>query len=215
MNGMLSRRGFLRQSFVFSALASLGSLPTFAAGLEGKLNPAAKQLLILGDWGYEDFTAQSRVADAMQRYVRERGIKTDALLMLGDNWYGPLPGGAESERWKTQFEEMYPKSVFDCPAYAILGNHDYQRMPESKVAAELEYAKARGTRWTMPSLWYSFQFPANKPLVTVIALDSNMPSENGKWDKGTNFTLKPEQAAEQVAWLKAELEKPRTTPFTI
>jgi tartrate-resistant acid phosphatase type 5 len=49
----------------------------------------------------------------------------------------------------------------------------------------------------------------------VIALDSNMPSENGKWDKGTNFTLKPEQAAEQLAWLKAELEKPRTTPFTI
>ena len=82
---------------------------------------AAKQLLILGDWGYEDFTAQSRVAGAMQRYVHGHGIKTDALLMLGDNWYGPLPGGAESERWKTQFEEMYPKSVFDCPAYAILG----------------------------------------------------------------------------------------------
>ena len=78
----------------------------------------------------------------MQDYVQARGIKTDALLMLGDNWYGPLPGGVKDERWKTQFEEMYPKSVFDCPAYAILGNHDYQRMPESKVDAELEYAKA-------------------------------------------------------------------------
>ena len=215
MNGMLSRRGFLRQSFVFSALASLGSLPTFAAGLEGKLNPAAKQLLILGDWGYEDFTAQSRVAGAMQRYVRGHGIKTDALLMLGDNWYGPLPGGAESERWKTQFEDMYPKSVFECPAYAILGNHDYQRMPESKVDAELEYAKKAGTRWTLPSQWYRFEFPAKKPLVTVIALDSNVPHPEGPQAKGVNFTLTAEQQAEQLGWLKSELEKPLRTPFLI
>jgi hypothetical protein len=212
---MLSRRGFLRQSFVFSALASLGSLPTFAAGLEGKLNPAAKQLLILGDWGYEDFTAQGRVAGAMQRYVRGHAIKTDALLMLGDNWYGPLPGGAESERWKTQFEDMYPKSVFDCPAYAILGNHDYQRMPESKVDAELEYAKKAGTRWTLPSQWYRFEFPAKKPLVTVIALDSNVPHPEGPQAKGVNFTLTAEQQAEQLAWLKSELEKPLRTPFLI
>ncbi|MEI9980090.1 MAG: metallophosphoesterase [Edaphobacter sp.] len=209
----ISRRRFLRQSFAFSALASLGGVPALA---KAKTSGAAgSRLLMVGDWGYEDFTAQSRVAQAMQSYVREQGLKIEALLMLGDNWYGPLPGGVKDKRWQTQFEEMYPKSVFDCPAYAIPGNHDYQRMPESKVAAELEYAKQPGTRWTMPSLWYSFQFPAKRPLMTVIALDSNMPSEDGKWDKGANFTLNPEQAAEQVAWLKAELEKPRTTPFTI
>ena len=135
--------------------------------------------------------------------------------MLGDNWYGPLPDGVKDKRWQTQFEEMYPKSVFDCPAYAIPGNHDYQRMPESKVAAELEYAKTAGTRWTMPSLWYRFEFPVKNPLVTVIALDSNMPSADGKWDRGTDYTLKPEQAAEQLAWLKTELERPRKTPFII
>lgn len=215
MNGLLSRRGFLRQSFAFSALASLGSLPSVAAKSGHEPNVAAKQLLILGDWGYEDFTAQSRVAGAMQRYVSGHGIKTDALLMLGDNWYGPLPGGAESARWKTQFEEMYPKSVFDCPAYAILGNHDYQRMPESKVDAELEYAKKAGTRWTLPSQWYRFEFPAKKPLVTVIALDSNVPHPEGPQAKGANFTLTAEQQAEQLAWLKAELEKPLRTPFLI
>jgi 3',5'-cyclic AMP phosphodiesterase CpdA len=88
-------------------------------------------------------------------------------------------------------------------------------MPQSKVAAELEYAKAGGTRWTMPSLWYRFEFPAKKPLVTVIALDSNMPFANGTWDKGTDFTLNPTQQAEQLAWLTAELEKPRTTPFVV
>src|SRR5437763_13894492 len=111
--------------------------------------------------------------------------------------------------WQTQFEKMYPKRVFDCPVYAIPGNHDYQRMPQSKVAAELEYAKAGGTRWTMPSLWYRFEFPAKKPLVTVIALDSNMPFADGSWDRGKDFTLTPAQQAEQLTWLAAELERPQ------
>src|SRR5580704_8745540 len=133
MNDVVSRRRFLRQSFAFSALAGLGRLPALAAAKPS--GAGESRLLMVGDWGYEDFTAQSRVAQAMQAYVKEQGFRTEALFMLGDNWYGPLRGGVKSERWKTQFEEMYPRSVFDCSAYAIPGNHDYQRMPESKVAA--------------------------------------------------------------------------------
>jgi 3',5'-cyclic AMP phosphodiesterase CpdA len=212
---MLSRRGFLRQSFAFSAFAGVAPLSSFAKGPAHRPHAAAKQILMVGDWGYENFAAQSRVAGAMQQYVREHSLTTDALLMLGDNWYGPLPGGATSARWKTQFEDMYPKSVFDCPAYAIPGNHDYQRMPESKVAAELEYARKGGTRWTMPSLWYRFDFPSTNPLMTVIALDSNMPHPAGAQAAGVNFTLTPEQQAEQLTWLEAELLKPRTTPFLV
>jgi hypothetical protein len=215
LNEMLSRRRFLRQSFAFSALAGLGSLPLLADAKRVGSPVGGSRLLMIGDWGYENFEAQARVAKAMQDYVKAHGFTTEALLMLGDNWYGPLPEGVKDKRWQTQFEAMYPKSVFDCPAYAIPGNHDYQRMPESKVAAELEYAKTGGTRWTMPSLWYSFTFPAKKPLVTVIALDSNVPYADGTWDKGTNFTLNPTQEAAQLAWLTAELEKPRTTPFLI
>jgi tartrate-resistant acid phosphatase type 5 len=212
---VVSRRRFLRQSFAFSALAGLGALPSFASSKQTGSGNSGSRLLMVGDWGYENFEAQSRVAKAMQAYVQGQGFTTEALLMLGDNWYGPLPGGVKDVRWQTQFEEMYPKSVFDCPAYAIAGNHDYQRMPQSKVAAELEYARLGGTRWTMPSLWYRFDFPVKKPLMTVIALDSNMPSADGKWDRGTNFTLTPTQQAEQLAWLTTELEKPRTTPFLI
>ncbi|MCU1223285.1 MAG: Acid phosphatase [Edaphobacter sp.] len=214
LNDTLSRRRFLRQSFAFSALAALGTVPSFAG--RGKAPGAeGSNLLMVGDWGYEDFQAQTRVAAGMSHYVREHGLKTDALLMLGDNWYGPLEGGVESKRWQTQFEDMYPKSLFDCSAYAILGNHDYQRMPDSKVDSELEYAKKAGTRWVMPSRWYRFEFPEKNPLMTVIALDSNMPHEDGTPSKGNNFTLTPKQQAEQLAWLEAELEKPRKTPFLV
>jgi tartrate-resistant acid phosphatase type 5 len=215
MKVSVSRRDFLRQSFVFSAVAGLGlgSLPSLAA--PRKADAEGLHWLMIGDWGYEKPEGQEAVAAAMRTYVQSHSLKPDALLMLGDNWYGELPGGMNSTRWKTHFEELYPKEVFDCPAYAVLGNHDYQRMPESKVDSELAYAKKGGTRWTMPSRWYSFEFPATKPLVTVIALDSNMPHPIGAQAAGVNFTLTQEERAEQLRWLKAELEKPRTTPYLV
>jgi tartrate-resistant acid phosphatase type 5 len=212
MAGILDRRTFLRQSFAFSALAvGARSLPALAASPDSK----AKHLLLLGDWGWEDdLTGQTATAQQMVKYAQSHKLKTEALFMLGDSWYGPMPGGIHDPRWKTQFEDMYPRSAFDCPIYSIMGNHDYQHMPPAvtKTEMELAYAKQPGTRWNQPALWYSFQFPQKNPLVTVIALDSNVP--NGPI-KGANFTLTLDQQAEQLKWFAAELAKPRTTPFVV
>lgn len=215
----LSRRRFLRQSFAFSALAGLasglGSLASLAASDPSEA--AGAQLLVLGDWGYDDPTAQAQVAAGLRAYVHQHAVRPEALLLLGDNWYGELAGGANSPRWQAQFEQMYPVSDFPCPAYAVLGNHDYQRWPESKVDAELQYAASgrnggAATRWTMPARWYRFEFPAKDPMITFIALDSNMPRADGK-EKDRNFTLTAQQQSEQLAWLEVELKRPRTTPF--
>ena len=207
----LNRRRFLRQSFAFSALASFGSLSSLADPI--KSDPAAAEMLVLGDWGYEDYKAQSQVAAGLRAYSKQHSVHPQALLMLGDNWYGELAGGAGSARWQTQFEQMYPASEFPCPAYAVLGNHDYQRWPESKVDAELQYARSGRTRWTLPSRWYRFEFPAKNPLITFLALDSNMPKDGFKELIGKDFTLTAQQQAEQLAWFEAELKRPRTTPF--
>jgi tartrate-resistant acid phosphatase type 5 len=207
----LNRRRFLRQSFAFSALASFGSWSCLADSV--KSDPAAAEMLMLGDWGYEDDKAQSQVAAGLRAYSKQHSVHPQALLMLGDNWYGELAGGAGSPRWQTQFEQMYSASDFPCPAYAVLGNHDYQRWPQSKVDAELEYARNGRTRWTMPSRWYRFEFPAKNPLITFLALDSNMPKDGYKEWFGKDFTLTPQQQAEQLAWFEAELKRPRTTPF--
>jgi tartrate-resistant acid phosphatase type 5 len=215
----VSRRRFLRQSFAFSALASMGSIPGLADSLPSGSLPSdseSNQLLMVGDWGYDDDqTAQFQVAAGMRRYALEKAISPEALLMLGDNWYGELTGGTRSPRWQKQFEAMYPAEVFPGPAYAILGNHDYQEWPDSKVDTELEYARAGATRWTMPSRRYRFEFPAKNPLITFLALDSNMPFKDGSSEKGRDFTLTPTQQAEQLAWLEAELKQPRTTPFLV
>ena len=220
-----SRRRFLRQSFAFSALAAMGSVPgiavSFSSEKTGK-NTAGAELLMVGDWGAEDPKAQSQVAAAMGNYTKAQAVgaqslRWQALMLLGDNWYGPLAGGAQSSRWQTQFEEMYPASVFDCPAYAILGNHDYQIMSVNKLDAELEYARTarpggKPTRFTIPSRWYRFEFPAKDPLITFIALDSNMPKAK---KNDVDFTLSDQDAATQLAWLEEELKRPRKAPFVV
>jgi tartrate-resistant acid phosphatase type 5 len=212
MDSPVSRRQFLRQTSAFSALAVWGSIAEFAHAERPEESGA--ELLMIGDWGFDKSDeAQRSVAAAMRAYIKEHRLYAQALLLLGDNWYGPLDGGAKSTRWQTQFEERYPVEAFNCPAYAILGNHDYQNWPGSKVDAELEYAHATKTRWTMPARWYRFAFPARDPLITFLALDSNMPFADGKAAHGVNFTLTPEQQAEQLAWLEAELKMSRTTPF--
>ena len=122
-----SRRRFLRQSLRFSALAGFArAVPGFArVKAPVTQTVGAHHALILGDWGRDNSQlGQRAVAAAMQRYQAARVIHTEALLMLGDSWYGELEGGIKSPRWQWQFEDMYPKSAFDCPAYSVLGNHD-------------------------------------------------------------------------------------------
>ncbi len=209
----VTRRRFLKQSFAFSALAALGSFSRAAEAFPS--NPGATEILMIGDWGYENATAQAAVAKSMRAYAQQHAIRTQALLLLGDNWYGALDGGVHSPRWQAQFEDMYPASAFDCPAYAILGNHDYQNYPESKVDAELEYARSGHSRWTMPARWYRFEFPAKNPLVTFLALDSNVPKEHRIRLDRRDFTLTEQQHADQLAWIETELKKPRTTPYLV
>ncbi|WP_263357334.1 metallophosphoesterase [Acidicapsa ligni] len=218
-----SRRRFLRQSFAFSALAALSSGSSF--GLAGPLpfdpnDPNASEILMIGDWGYEDATAQIQVAAGMSAYAKDHNVHPKAFFLLGDNWYEALEGGAKSTRWKTQFEDMYPQEIFACPAYAILGNHDYQYFPGNKVEDELEYARTGRTsvgptRFTMPARWYRFEFPQKNPLITFLALDSNMPHDESSKQHGRDFSLTPQQKAEQLAWLEAELKRPRTTPYLV
>lgn len=226
----VSRRRFLRESIAWSAIAAMPALRSVATK---RPDPRAAHALVVGDWGWSEklgaeasrngngFEAQKMVARGMDRYARMSGVHPDGLFMLGDNWYGDLAGGAESPRWLEQFERLYPLETFACPVYSMLGNHDYQMLPPdvNKLEAELEYARSghgldgRATRWTLPSRWYTFDFPKQNPLIRVIVLDSNMPRPDGVWQHGHDFTLKPAEQAQQLMWFEGELKKPRTTPF--
>lgn len=208
----VSRRAFLKQTVAFSALAA--TMPQTLFGQETAPAPDrnAAHMLMIGDWGTDKYLDQQiAVANGMKSYVDVRQVHPESLFLLGDNWYGKL--SEDSSRWQTQFEQMYPKSHFPGPAYAVLGNHDYEYKIGSKVEMELKYAAAHpGTRWYMPSRWYTFTWPEKKPLVTFICLDSNYPgTKSDPWP--WSFTMKKEDRDAQEAWFTQEVRKPRTTPF--
>ena len=134
-------------------------------------------------------------------------LKPEGLFLLGDNFYGLMPGGVVSPRWKEGFEDMYPASAFPGPCWAMLGNHDYDEEGSHKVAAELDYADVNpGTRWTMPAKWYRVDWPKENPLVTCLILDSNYQNKLSYLTK--------EEKAKQRAWMETELKKPRA-PWTL
>lgn len=219
----IDRRIFLQRAFAFSAAASLtGCGANVTAAINGNEAPALpvepgppSDIFVIGDWGYSRDTHQAVVADTMQSYISRLNLTPDALLLLGDNFYDQLPGGVASTRWQTDFEQMYPQSVFNCPAYAIPGNHDYQNAPHSKLDAELAYAAQGGTRWTMPSLYYRFTVPAENPLITILAVDSNAPNEptNPPPPDGSFFVPTEAHTASVLQWLTNQLQQPLTTPF--
>lgn len=213
--GGWSRRHFLQQTAKFSALALLRS-PLAVRGMASTgtpPDPRSSHVLMLGDWGtVSEPEQQIAVANAMKRWASDNNICPEALLMLGDNFYGEMPDGVNSGRWIRQFEQMYPSSTFPGPAYAVLGNHDYETFRGNKVEAELAYTN-RGSRWTMPGRWYSVRLPKENPLLTLVFLDSNFPGSKGLDLSPWSFVLTRQQHDEQQRWLEAELQKPRSTPF--
>lgn len=177
--------------------AGLATPGMFARAAE-KSGDGALHLFFIGDWGTGD-ASQKSVAAAMQTYARANGVTPHALFMLGDNFYGAL-SGPDSPRWKNEFEEMYPASVFPGACHALLGNHDYDDQPGGELF-QLAYARKAGTRWRMPARWYRLDLPEEKPVATFLCTDTHFAK------------LSRKEIAAQAAWLKAEFARARTTPW--
>jgi len=211
----ISRRRAIQTLFCSSAALALNLRPDRAAA---EIAKDAMHLLMIGDYGTGG-ADQLKVSQAMQKFVTESGVKPAGLWMLGDNFYSVDKAGftTESTRWTKEIEEMYPASVFPGPMWAVLGNHDYHDNPGGEKV-QMAYAQKPSVRWKMPTKWYRFDLgPQDKPLVTFICLDSNLPAVSGAPDKKTKKSrgsLTAAEEKEQLAWLKAELAKPRA-PFTI
>ena len=210
-----TRRRVLRTLFCSSAALALNVHRQLLSAAEAATEPGDRHWLMIGDFGSQ-LPAQTAVAGAMKTYLARLGIRPEALLLLGDNFYKEMPGGLESPRWRTGFEDMYPADAFPGPCPAILGNHDYGDNPNGD-RIQLDYAQKKGTRWTMPHKWYRMDFPVARPLVTFLFLDTNTPAVRGvDKDPGkSRAALSPEEAAAQWAWLDAEFAKPDRAPWTI
>lgn len=192
----LKRREFLKTGLLFSASLMAPRLAWSSPPATGSLN-----FLCFGDWGAGAGKQQRAVAHALQTYARAAEFTPDALLLLGDNFYGPL-SGIDSPRWEAEFESMYPARAFPGPCYAMLGNHDYDDQPGG-AEIQLAYARRPGTRWKMPSLWYRVDLPAKNPIISLFCLDTHFNK------------LSREQRQAQQDWLASELGTPRGSEWLV
>ncbi len=214
----ISRRRLIKTLFCSSVAMKLNLSAT--AATEESTAESVLDLLALGDFG-SGTEAQLEVACSLARYGDLMKRKADGLLLLGDNFYGPMPGGVKSERWKTGFSDLYPATNFPGPCWAVLGNHDYTDTPDNEQA-QLNYAASREqkTRWTMPAKYYRVDLPAENPQVTFLMIDTNFKSinqrlvEQGTLPDNQEYWIREEERAAQEKWLEDQLSSPRSR-FTV
>jgi hypothetical protein len=154
--------------------------------------PDQVNLIAMGDWGANN-DRQKQVAATLASYMGGSTTPFNAVLTTGDNFYVSLKSVNDSN-WKKVFEDMYDASKIAVPFYAALGNHD----DGNKVKLQLAYGAAHpDSRWKMPGRWYRLDLPEANPLVTILMLDSDRAA------------MPKEEWAAQLAWIDAELAKPR------
>jgi 3',5'-cyclic AMP phosphodiesterase CpdA len=204
----MTRREALRRAVIFSsgALAASRWGGAFAASPQTAFAEQGLHVLALGDFGTKGDANQVAVAEQMARFASSLGAPLAAVMALGDNFYRKIT----PDRFEKHFEQMYSKEHLDCPFYACVGNHDYGTalydFQKGKLQLQMDYARNNPTsRWKFPAKWYAYELASGQtPLVKVIVLD-------GSYWPGA---LTPREKLEQVRFLKAELAKPATTPWT-
>lgn len=155
-------------------------------------------LMGMGDWGTGKKDQQA-VARTMAEYAEKSGKKFDAMLLAGDNFYEKLES-VNDRRWTTDFEEMYDAKRLNFPFYVSLGNHDYEA---KKAEIEQEYSKLHPeSRWKMPSKWYRVDLPQDKPVVSILMLDSNKDKLGKDWEK-------------ELAWIETQMKEIPQERWTI
>ena len=154
--------------------------------------PDQVNIVAMGDWGANN-DAQKQVAATLASYVGGSPTPFNAVLTTGDNFYVSLRS-VNDAHWKKVFEDMYDASKLAVPFYAALGNHD----DGNKIKLQIAYAEAYpDSRWKMPGRWYRLDLPEANPLVTVLMLDTDRAA------------MSVREWAGQLAWIDAELAKPR------
>jgi hypothetical protein len=173
-------------------------------------------LVLLGDWGADPtqskhVVAQKRTAKVLGDWVKTLPKQPDAVLLLGDNFYGTLKG-VDDARWDSTFRRVYPPEIFKMDFYFLLGNHDFEDGQGLNWKYEIAYAATgKDTRWKFPATdpkdtWYRIDLPTkDDPLVTVFMFNSSEDAIT------TKIAAKKSIAnwSDQAAWLQAQLKESR------
>ncbi len=121
-------------------------------------------LLVVGDTGLASPQRQL-VVQAMEKQAA--AFKLDSVMLAGDNFYESGVKSTDDPKFQTDFEEVFQMSVFACPFYACLGNHDYS----GNVQAQVEYS-GQSDRWKMPARYFKRRFTAQQQSIDLFVIDT-------------------------------------------
>jgi hypothetical protein len=110
--------------------------------------PYEQRFLVVGDWGTSD---DSKVIAPL---LSELTTNTQAMWMLGDNFYTPADIGVSSSSdpsFKKIYEDPFKLFPPDFEFAVIPGNHDY----DGQIQAQLDYHDP-ARRWYFPALLVAF-----------------------------------------------------------
>jgi tartrate-resistant acid phosphatase type 5 len=161
-------------------------------------------LLVVGDCGFsppaQRTADQQAVARAMADYVRGSGSACGGVLLAGDTFKAKIMGPNDL-RLAGAIPSMFDTRALRSPFYAAFGNHDYQY---KAVTALIEYSRLHpDSQWRVPDRWYRVDLPAQRPVVTVLVLDSNKAQLGKKaWQL-------------ELAWMEQELSRPRGSAWRV
>uniref|UniRef100_J3N0M1 Purple acid phosphatase n=1 Tax=Oryza brachyantha TaxID=4533 RepID=J3N0M1_ORYBR len=82
------------------------------------------RLLVVGDWGRNGGSNQSRVAEQMGKFAEETEI--DFVVSTGDNFLEDGLAGVDDVEFHESFMDVYTAQSLQKPWYLVLGNHDYR-----------------------------------------------------------------------------------------
>ena len=115
---------------------------------------ASVSFVAVGDWGgHSDFepTTKAQIATAVGMARVAKSMRSDAVMLLGDNFYEAGVRSSDSWRFHKSFEDVYRTDLFESlPFLVVAGNHDHR----GSVAAQVSYHDA-GARWHFPDLFYT------------------------------------------------------------
>lgn len=144
-------------------------------------SPKALRFLALGDWGYKSYI-HADVARGLQKYCktqREQGVRVDAVLLAGDNFYPRGVNSLTDEKWTTLWKSTFDPTELDC--YVTLGNHDYRNGLEFGQLQVTQSGRPGFEKWICrdvngpekPGIYYKDWFYAGDLAVQLVVIDTN------------------------------------------
>lgn len=122
-------------------------------------------------------------------------VENSRILLLGDNFYKYGIESEHDERWKNEYESVFPNKKI----YACLGNHCYM----GNIAAQIKYSEIN-KNWYMPKRYYDKKiYLDDNTYVHLICLDTFeiAQQESIKCSLETGMTI------ENVTWYMKNLDK--------